>query len=191
METSIPLGSRHVDCESLGGCENYVHLWHSSSDCKSHIQRRVGVVPSFFESAKEIVWRPQALEFVVICVDGSARAWRLREELDGAAVLTWSIEFTGFVFSGAVIAGTAGLDEINRKVLKQYGANDRSSSSGLEGQGTPDVLVQLDPLEESNFSDTEEWQWEEGDEDDGDEEDQESEDEEEEEEEEQDDGEEE
>ncbi|KAG9067206.1 hypothetical protein KI688_011988 [Linnemannia hyalina] len=75
-------------------------------------------------------------------------------------------------------SGTVGLGEINRRLLKQYGANDRSSPSGLEGQGTPDVLVQLDPLEESNVSDMEEWQREKGGTDDEDEGDQEGEEEE-------------
>lgn len=156
------------------GCENYVHLWHSSSDNKSPTWRRVGAVPNFFERVKAIVWRPQALEFVVCCVDGSARAWRFREELDGlSAHLALSIGLAGFEASGAVIANTVDHGEINRKLLKRYGAIDwSSSSSGLEDQGAPDVLVQ---------SDTEESQPEEEDEDDEGEEDQEGEDEEEEE----------
>ncbi|KAG0048006.1 hypothetical protein BGZ90_007731, partial [Linnemannia elongata] len=110
-----------------------------------------------------IVWKPQDHEFVVSCADGSARGWRLEEvSNEMSAKLVWSIGSKAFEASGAVITDTVGLSRTNRRLLKQRGAIDESSSSSdLEGQKSLGMRELSDPLEASSLSDTEGWQWEE------------------------------
>ena len=36
------------------GCENYVHVWHSSSDDNSHTWRRVGVFPISLKASRQL-----------------------------------------------------------------------------------------------------------------------------------------
>ncbi|KAG0285573.1 hypothetical protein BGZ96_010192 [Linnemannia gamsii] len=141
-------------------------MWTLDRYDESNTWKRVAIVPNFFEKIKEIKWKPHSFEFVVNCVDGSARGWRLQQqqELDKvSAVLIWSIGHTALEASGAVITEAVGLSEINRNLLKQRGAIDESAPSilSLESQKFLDLLTQRDPSEPLSLSDTDEWQWEE------------------------------
>ncbi|KAH7045681.1 WD40-repeat-containing domain protein [Linnemannia elongata] len=145
------------------GCTNSVWLWQCSPNDESRHWKRAAVISNVFAMIKAIVWKPQDHEFVVNCADGSARAWRLEEvSNEMSAKLVWSIGSKAFEASGAVITDTIGLSRTNRRLLKQRGAVDESSSSSdLEGQESLGMRELSDPLEASSLSDTEGWQWEE------------------------------
>lgn len=145
------------------GCANSVWLWHCSPNDESHHWERAALISNVFERIKAIVWKPQDHEFVFNCADGSARGWRLEEvSNEMSAKLVWSIGSKAFEASGAVITATVGLSRTNRRLLKQRGAVDESStSSGLEGEESLGMRELSDPLEASSLSDTEGWQWEE------------------------------
>ncbi|KAF9933397.1 hypothetical protein FBU30_005606 [Linnemannia zychae] len=114
------------------GCEGLVFLWHITPDepignrfYTLAITELIGVVGS-------IAWKPDALEFVVCCHDGSARAWRL-VEISGiwSAQLVWRSGNSTLAVSGARFSEAIGLSATNRRLLEQR-SQDIEPLSGLD-----------------------------------------------------------
>ena len=71
---------------------------------------------------KGIVWRPNTLDFLRGCDDGSFRLWRLLDMAGKVSMrLVWSSGLAVFVATDAVITDTIGHSTINRLLLKQRG----------------------------------------------------------------------
>ncbi|KAG9067049.1 hypothetical protein KI688_012961 [Linnemannia hyalina] len=90
----------------------------------------VSVFEGFTGDVRDIVWRPNKLEFATASEEGSIRAWRVVEDSNGpgrvSIRLLWSSGPAVLAASGAVLNDTIGLSAINRKLLEQRGATGSS-----------------------------------------------------------------
>ncbi|KAK5814761.1 WD40-repeat-containing domain protein [Linnemannia elongata] len=95
-----------------------------NQDCASVIEGTTYV--------KDVVWRPNKLEFATTSYEGSIRAWRMVEDKDGSGgvsvELVWSSGPAVLVASGTVLNDVVGLSAMNRRMLQQSGAKGSGSS---------------------------------------------------------------
>ncbi|KAF9327547.1 hypothetical protein BGZ91_001419 [Linnemannia elongata] len=91
----------------------------------------VSVIEGFMGDVVDVVWRPDKLEFVTSCWDGSIRAWRVMEDINGprrvSVQLLWSSGHALLSASGALIHDAIGLSTMNRRLLEQRGATGSAS----------------------------------------------------------------
>ncbi|KAF9093739.1 hypothetical protein BGX23_002966 [Mortierella sp. AD031] len=112
-----------MDCDQLQSDNGDREKWC----CES-------VVQGFFGPISSIAWKPEALEFVTGCEDGSTRVWKMRSESDGYSVrLVWGSGCTALVAAGADFTNVVGFSTINRHLLKQRNALGVTSDSEDDG----------------------------------------------------------
>ncbi|KAG9066999.1 hypothetical protein KI688_012911 [Linnemannia hyalina] len=91
----------------------------------------VSAIEGFTGAVKDLVWRPNKLEFATASYEGSIRAWRVVEDKDGSGRvsvdLVWSSGPAVPVASGAVLNDVVGLSAVNRRLLEQRGATGLTS----------------------------------------------------------------
>ncbi|KAF9934764.1 hypothetical protein FBU30_000057, partial [Linnemannia zychae] len=78
------------------------------------------IIRDFVGYVHSISWRPNSLELVTGCEDGSVRAWRL-VEISGiwSAQLIWSTGNNVLAASGVKFSNAVGLSASNRRLLEQ------------------------------------------------------------------------
>lgn len=88
------------------------------------VWKEVALIKDFFGRISGIAWRPDLLEFVTVCEDGSMRVWSIVEEESDEVlvVMVWDTGLTTFVASEAVFIDTVGLDATDQSLLEQRGA---------------------------------------------------------------------
>ncbi|KAF8932180.1 hypothetical protein BGZ47_011519 [Haplosporangium gracile] len=113
------------------GHSTCVRLWRMPSpdqdrqELPLQDQDCVSVIEGFTGYVKDVVWRPNKLEFTTACFEGSIRAWRVVESSESGRVsvqLLWSSGPAVLAPSRAMLNNTVGLSAINRKLLEQRGA---------------------------------------------------------------------
>ncbi|KAF9142515.1 hypothetical protein BG015_000800 [Linnemannia schmuckeri] len=90
----------------------------------------VSVIEGFTGAVRDVVWRPNKLEFATASHEGSIRAWRVEESSESGRVsvhLLWASGPAVLAVSGALLQDAAGLSPINRKLLEQRGATVSSA----------------------------------------------------------------
>jgi len=111
-------------------CGPSVWLWNRASGPAGVEWRHRATIRGFSGNVWEIAWKPQTMEFVTGCLTGSIRTWKLKNDSDEVSVqLIWGDGPAGLTTVDAVIVGAVGLSVINREVLLQRGAIDRSLST--------------------------------------------------------------
>jgi len=92
--------------------------------------RCLGSVGVVTEEVLSIAWRPQTMEFATGCKDGSSQVWKVQSMMGKVSVqLVWRTGLSIFTAVDAVVADSPGLSPVNRQLLLQRGANDRSLPS--------------------------------------------------------------
>ncbi|KAG9071590.1 WD repeats region domain-containing protein [Linnemannia hyalina] len=96
-----------------------VHLWRSPLENRPQDWEYVLAVEGCLGKIKEIVWRPNKLEFATADVGGSTRVWRIVERFDKVVVqLLWGAGGSGLVASGSLLNDAIGLGTFNRNLLR-------------------------------------------------------------------------
>ncbi|KAF9915362.1 hypothetical protein FBU30_002048 [Linnemannia zychae] len=101
--------------------KNLVYFWNKSPG-KSNEWTCAVVVRDFYEVICSIDWKPNTLELVTTCEDGSIRVWRLMETLgEWSARLIWNAGKSVLIASGAHITDAIDLSPVNHQLLEQRG----------------------------------------------------------------------
>ncbi|KAF9273767.1 hypothetical protein BGZ88_003524, partial [Linnemannia elongata] len=77
-----------------------------------------------FGLPRSIAWKPDALEFSIVCENGSLQVWRLVETPSSdewSAQLVWSDGNSVLAASDAIFAHAIGLSSVNQQLLAQRG----------------------------------------------------------------------
>ena len=82
-------------------------------------QRCVAVIEGFFDRVEAVVWRPGALEFATVCLDGFIRAWKVMK-VEGSGMvwvkMAWGSGCSGLVASSAALSDPGMFSTTNRKL---------------------------------------------------------------------------
>ncbi|KAG0262217.1 hypothetical protein BGZ95_004063 [Linnemannia exigua] len=103
-------------------CQDSVWLWRRSESDKAMEWNRAFVIRDFRGIINSINWKPNTLEFVTGCNDGSVRVWGLVEKADDvwSAQLIWGNKCNVLAASGSIISDAIRLSEANRQLLEQH-----------------------------------------------------------------------
>ncbi|KAF9079062.1 hypothetical protein BGX23_005193, partial [Mortierella sp. AD031] len=102
-------------------------LWRAtaSSDGDDQKWSQIIRVQGFFGRVTSVAWRPNSLELVTGCNDGSLRVWRVVDGLDEfSAQMVWAAGYDVLAAFGTNVVDAVGLSAVNRLLLKQRGAID-------------------------------------------------------------------
>jgi WD40 repeat protein len=111
-----------------GSSDNIVCLWDMTSGYRRAVNRNI---PGYFRG----ITRGMASEdvYVVSNLDGSTTLWKIIDEGDRCrAVPPWINATGGLRVTGASVQGIRGLSQVNKKLLKQRGAEGEPESQLLE-----------------------------------------------------------
>lgn len=131
----------------------------SLGECFEEKWTQAITIKGFSGIVRGVAWKPECLEFVTGCEDGSVRVWQIvdgpagSEELGGrvasadddddvdgeegldSAQLVWSVGYPVLMADRTVLIEAVGLGDVNRLLLKQHGALD----------GTPPLEEEIEP----------------------------------------------
>ncbi|KAF9899119.1 hypothetical protein EC991_009579, partial [Linnemannia zychae] len=109
----VTIGGKSLQLWRKRGSDETVANWECVSTISDFLGRIFG-----------IAWRPDTLEFVTSCHNGSVRTWKVEEYGPGnvSVKLLWGAGLTILAITGAIFDNVTGLSAINRKLLLQRGA---------------------------------------------------------------------
>ncbi|KAF9899123.1 WD_REPEATS_REGION domain-containing protein, partial [Linnemannia zychae] len=105
--------------------ERSIHVWRKRGlDETVANWESVSTIGDFLSAIYGIAWRPDTMEFVTGCQDGSLRKWKVEEDTFGnvSVKLVWSEGLNILAITGAIFDNVTGLSAIDRRLLLQRGA---------------------------------------------------------------------
>ncbi|KAG0049720.1 hypothetical protein BGZ89_004088, partial [Linnemannia elongata] len=113
--------------------DDTIHLWRSRQEGGLQDWEYVLAAEGCLGVIKEIVWRPNKLEFATADVGGSTRVWRIVEKFNKVLVqLVWGTGGSALVSSGSRLDDAIGLNTFNRNLLKPLVVHDGDFFSSVD-----------------------------------------------------------